>query len=100
MIAKKPYKLVQESKGNKDFALPEEPSTWDAEANVAKLSDEIAENEKNVEETSKYVKQDTELRQRTEKTAIIKDSQDFGKAVNDAISDPTASYWESGMVAK
>ena len=41
MIAKKPYESVQESKGKKDIALAEEPSTWDADyAGVNDLSAE------------------------------------------------------------
>merc|ERR1719161_2245933 len=69
---------------------------------VKKAIKKIAENEDRVEELTKHMATETELRKNNHKDILItiKDSKDAQVALTNAISVLTAFYKESGMIAK
>merc|ERR1719473_2440395 len=73
-----------------------------ANADVAKLTKEIAEDDESVADITKYMEEEKELRKENhdENVATIKDAQDAQQAVADATAVLKTFYKESGMIAK
>merc|ERR1719161_2307929 len=91
------------SKEDKDEKIRGFTKKLDAmETAVKKAVKKIAENEDRVEELTKHMATETELRKNNHKDILItiKDSQDAQVALTNAVSVLTAFYKESGMIAK
>jgi hypothetical protein len=73
-----------------------------ANAEVAKLTGEIAEDDQSVSDITQYMEEEKELRKENhdENVATIKDAQDAQQAVADATAVLKSFYKESGMIAK
>merc|ERR1719171_1470283 len=73
-----------------------------ANADVAKLTSEIAEDDESVADITKYMEEEKELRKENhdENVATIKDAQDAQQAVADATAVLKTFYKESGQIAK
>jgi hypothetical protein len=73
-----------------------------ANAEVAKLTGEIAEDDQSVSDITQYMEEEKELRKENhdENVATIKDAQAAQQAVADATAVLKGFYKESGMIAK
>jgi hypothetical protein len=73
-----------------------------ANADVADLTKEIAEDDESAADITKYMEEETELRQENhnENLATVKDAQDAQQAVADATAVLKNFYKESGQIAK
>jgi len=73
-----------------------------ANADVAKLTKEIADDDQSASDITKYMEEEKELRKENhdENVATIKDAQDAQQAVADATAVLKTFYKESGQVAK
>merc|ERR1719408_1153865 len=102
MIQKMIFRLMAEQKDEDDHKNWCDLELEKANADVADLTKEIADDDQSVADITKYMEEEKELRKENhnENLATIKDAQDAQQAVADATAVLKTFYKESGMIAK
>merc|ERR1719408_627011 len=102
MIQKMIFRLMAEQKDEDDHKNWCDLELEKANADVADLTKEIADDDQSVADITKYMEEEKELRKENhnENLATIKDAQDAQQAVADATAVLKNFYKESGQIAK
>merc|ERR1719408_1129451 len=102
MIQKMIFRLMAEQKDEDDHKNWCDLELEKANADVADLTKEIADDDQSASDITTYMEEEKELRKENhnENVATIKDAQDAQQAVADATAVLKNFYKESGMIAK